>query len=46
MLYDVSYHCLDCDVTIDGESRDPQEAPHLYCPECGDELEFHVPKWD
>lgn len=38
----LTYSCESCDVEIQGHSGDPQEAPWLYCPECGAEMELEV----
>lgn len=38
----VEYTCIKCQVTIRGESGDPQEAPWLYCPDCGKRMDYDV----
>jgi DNA-directed RNA polymerase subunit RPC12/RpoP len=33
------YQC-DCGVEIQAETWDPNELPRLWCPECGERMEF------
>lgn len=40
--YSVEYSCDSCEVSVAGESWDPQEAPELYCPDCGDKMDLEV----
>lgn len=42
MSTDIAYTCGACNLEIAGRSWDPQEAPVLECPECGDEMELEV----
>lgn len=39
---EVVYTCDVCNIEIRGHSADPQEAPWLNCPECGEELDLEV----
>lgn len=41
-MHEVEYFCEACDIVIDGISGDPQEAPRLYCPICGDKMMFDI----
>lgn len=39
MNWNGNYRC-DCGVEIEYETWDPQELPKLWCPECGEEMDF------
>lgn len=42
MTHHVSFSCDACGVMIPGTAGDPQEAPRLYCPECGEQMQYDV----